>query len=108
MSARRGTTVLAPNAEADIEDILLYGRRQWGDAQADTYVEDIRAALRRLADFPFIGPARPDLFPGARSLSVGQHRIFYHVTGSTVRVVRILHARADAGSQLAAKDDELP
>ncbi len=40
MSARQ--LVIAPTAKTDIKDIYQYGLRQWGQAQTDSYLENIK------------------------------------------------------------------
>lgn len=49
---------------------------------------DVAEALR---DFPEIGPARPEIAPDARSLTVGNYLILYRVHRDTVEIVRVLH-----------------
>lgn len=99
MSARRLSVVLSPEAQIDFEGILVYGRREWGEDRANDYAATIYSAIQDLARFPYIGPARPHLFPGARCRVVEQHLVFYRVDGTTVTVVRILHGRMDIAKQ---------
>lgn len=104
MSARRLRVVLAPFAEADFEDILVYTRGQWGADQADKYAAILRAALEDLARFPEIGRTRDDLQPGVRSYLVQrQHYIVYRIQGDVIRVLRIAHVRTDPSNWLRRK-----
>ena len=70
--------------------------RQWGDQQWETYEAALLRALVALSEHPFLGRARDDLRPGARSFPVEQHLILYEVFEDMVRVARIIHGRMDA------------
>ena len=99
MSAHRSSLRLTRAADRDLLDILLYTRRNWGQAQEATYRSAITQALRTLRAFPESGQPRDDLFPGCRSIHVGQHVIYYHQPDPTTIVVqRILHSRQDASA----------
>ena len=99
MSAHRSSFRLTRAADRDLLDILLYTRRNWGQAQEATYRSAITQALRTLRAFPESGQPRDDLFPGCRSLQVGQHVIFYCQPDPTAVVVqRILHGRQDVSA----------
>jgi toxin ParE1/3/4 len=52
--------------------------------------------MRKLLDYPEMGPARDDLFPGCRSVRVEQHVVYYQVTATEIVVGRVLHFRQDA------------
>lgn len=88
-------------AQADPREILQYGRETGGEAQRDTYAALRDRAFALLADFPELGPARPDLFPGCRIHPVKQHVISYRIVERGIRVIRVLSARADAAALLA-------
>ena len=90
----------SPAAERDLIDIWLYTAERWDERQADLYLDQIAAALDRLRERPEIGTDSSDVRPGYRRLAVGSHRIYYRVSKQTVEVIRVLHARMDAPSQL--------
>jgi toxin ParE1/3/4 len=100
MSARRATVRLKPAARQDFRSILAYTGAQWGVAQRDIYRAEIEQALATLGTNPLIGQARDDLSPGLRSYPVEAHIIYYRISGSVVRVVRILHQKMDAARHL--------
>jgi toxin ParE1/3/4 len=103
MSARRPAIRLAPRSERDYQSILLYTRRTWGERQRAAYRDKIVQALRRLRDYPQLGQPRDDLFLGCRGLPVEQHVIFYHQPeANAIVVLRILHQRQDATSEIIA------
>ena len=76
MSARSLTIVLSARARTDIEDVVAYSRQHWGDEQAVSYAQTIRAALSTLADHPGLGRRRGDVAPALRSYPVGEHVIY--------------------------------
>ena len=41
-----------PLAEADLKDIWRYSFKNWGETQADDYLEKLEAGLQRLIDTP--------------------------------------------------------
>lgn len=103
MSARRLDVQLSRSALRDIDDILLYTRRTWGNRQRANYRAAIYQALTMLSQHPQAGRAREDRFPGCRSIQVEQHIIYFHQPrAGEIEVLRILHHRQDASP--AVKD----
>ncbi len=95
MSAHKTSVVLTPEAEADINDILLYTWQQWGEEQRDRYDAGLDRAINALADFAEMGVRMPRLFSGCRARPVERHVLYYRIMGDTIEVVRILHERTD-------------
>lgn len=87
--------VIAPAAKNDLKDIYQYGLRQWGQAQSDSYLESLKVHFWSLTEQPLIGIERPELLPGARSLAIESHTLFYRVATDTVEIIRVLHGRQD-------------
>ncbi len=85
--------VIAPAAKIDLKDIYQYGLRHWGQAQSDSYLENIKDQFWSLTEQPLMGIERPELLPGARSLPIESHTVFYRVTADTVEIIRVLHGR---------------
>lgn len=86
---------LSRRAQSDLQEISLYTLRQWGDAQAENYYQDILERLRLVAAEPLhpASRARGGLAPGCRVMTVGKHAIFYCVGPTQVEILRILHQR---------------
>lgn len=59
---------------------------------ADAFADRLDEAVTKLADYPELGPERPDLDPGLRILPVDSYVIFYRVGLGVVEIVRILHS----------------
>ncbi len=100
---------LAPEAEADIDDVLEWSVEQFGSAVRDGYEELINATIDLLLNDANLAGShdRPDLGHGVRSLHlmssrdhVGEdvrkiinprHFVIYRQVGDTIQVVRLLH-----------------
>jgi toxin ParE1/3/4 len=63
------------------------------------YLDAVKGALRRIADFPEVG-AVPAVRRPARSLGCQQHCIFYEVGGDRILILRILHKSMDVEHHL--------
>ena len=74
---------------------MAYSRQHWGDEQAVSYAQTIRAALSTLADHPGLGRRRDDVAPAMHSYPVGEHVIYYRATDEELRFRRIVHRRRD-------------
>ena len=92
--------ILAPEAQDDIEQILLYTLLTWGEAQQDAYATALERGLSLIGDNPEIGRSRSELYPGCRSYRVRQHIVYYAVSGEAINISRVLHVRMDAKRHL--------
>ncbi len=92
--------VKRPRAREDLKVIWRYSFTAWGEAQADKYLAEIVAGIARLKEHPELGKSRDDLRAGYRSLRINQHVVFYLVTPSVIRIVRVLHITMDPDSHL--------
>ncbi|WP_417480877.1 type II toxin-antitoxin system RelE/ParE family toxin [Maricaulis sp.] len=97
----KGRYFLSRAAERDLDRIWDYSADRWDQAQADSYLRRIQAAMAGLCDFPETGRAVDDISPGYRVLSVEAHCIFYRTSTDAVEIVRILHGRMDPQGQFA-------
>ena len=95
MSPRSRSIRFTPQARRDLHQILLYSRRTWGAQQKARYQAAIDHSLDLLVEYPMLGEACEDLFPGGRRHPVEQHIIFYRIQDGRIVVVGILHARQD-------------
>ena len=99
MSSRKPRLILAPEARADLRDVLLHTQQHWGRQQRATYRATLYRTFDELRRFPALGRTRSDYGGDVRSVPVGQHVVIYEATDSELRVVRILHARRDIGGE---------
>jgi toxin ParE1/3/4 len=85
---------LAPEVEAELDDIWLYLARNSNSIEiADRVIEAITEQFWLLASNPHIGRRRDaDLRPGLRSFPVGQYIIIYRIESGMVLVLHVVHA----------------
>jgi toxin ParE1/3/4 len=87
-------------AESDLVDIWLYSFREWGELQADAYIDEINAAVASLSSNPERGIRRDGARAGYRALFVNHHAIYYKLSSATVEIVRVLHEQMDPDRHL--------
>ncbi len=86
---------LTPAAQRDLSLIWDYTAERWDVVQAETYVNEIRAAIERVTEDPHRGRSCEEIRRGYRRYSIGSHLLFYFPHGDGVDVIRILHQRMD-------------
>ena len=87
---------LAPQAEADLEDIAFYIFLESGSLEiADRVIQSIAERFDLLEAHPRAGRARDDLRPGIRGLPVGEYVVLYSVEGADVAIVRVVRGSRD-------------
>ncbi len=91
---------LTPNATRDVRDITRVSESEWGEDQARIYLGKIYAACEHIGMFPEMGRRRDDIYRGLRATTMESHVIFYEIHADHVLVVRVLHQRMDARSEL--------
>ncbi len=96
------TFKLSPLARRQIEDIWLYTERNWGEAQADTYVNGLFDLLESLPKKKHLWRAVPhDALHGALCASYREHVIFFRQFPSlTLGVIAVLHQSRDIPNRL--------
>ena len=78
-------------ADRDLTDIYVYTFREYGERQADRYLDALRVCCNRLAENPGLARSADRLRPGYRRFEHASHVIFLTVTADGVRVIRVLH-----------------
>jgi toxin ParE1/3/4 len=91
--------LLSPLAERDLIGIWQYSLAQWGEAQADRYLDELEEGFHRLARNPELGASRENIRHGYRVLFIRSHAIYYKVT-SAIQIIRVLHVRTDANEHM--------
>jgi toxin ParE1/3/4 len=92
--------ILSPQAQRDLDDIWNYTLTQWGLEQATLYIRQIQAAIEAVAAMPTLGRRCDTIRPGYRRFPTGSHVLFFRLVPQGVDIVRILHSRMDAETQL--------
>lgn len=77
-------------AAADLDEIWLHVASESLTA-ADRLIDRIAARCQDLAEHSELGPARPEIAPDARMLVIDDYLVLYHIKGSNVQVVRVVH-----------------
>ncbi len=87
--------VLTPAARADLAEISDYISKDNPDA-ANRVLDELRAAMRKLAEMPEIGHFRRDLASEPlRFWPVYSYLIIYRPEARPLQVVRVLHGSRD-------------
>ena len=86
---------LTPAAQRDLSSIWDFTEDRWDVRQAERYVNEIRAAIERVADDPQRGHTCDEIRAGYRRYGIGSHVLFYVEGADGVSVIRILHQRMD-------------
>jgi toxin ParE1/3/4 len=88
---------VAPEAEADLDDIWWYIARGSGSVEiADRFTELLTGRFYLLANTPYIGRRRDDdPRPGLRSFPVRDYIILYRIDGDDVLILRVLRGSRD-------------
>jgi len=94
---------LAPEAEAELDDIWLYIARESGNMDIATrVVEKITEHFWLLARYPYLGrPRDVDLRPGLRSFPVDDYLIIHRIVEhDVVLILHVVHGSRDIVASL--------
>jgi len=80
-------------ASEDLRKIFIRSVKEWGLEVAEAYYDELTNGIASLSENPEIGFVRDDIKRGYRQLAVGKHHIFYRITESKIRIVRVLHEK---------------
>ena len=80
---------LSRAAENDLRGIWSKGLRDWGAAQADTYLRALDECFHLLGEYPNLGHRRDDIGSGYYSFPKGEHHIYYRREAEGLFVVRV-------------------
>ncbi|MGH2398054.1 MAG: type II toxin-antitoxin system RelE/ParE family toxin [bacterium] len=94
--------IVAPQAQADLDNILDYLTREAGEPAACRYGDSFRAAFAFLTEFPRAGAPRPNFGATMRIKMVWPYVIFYRYSADKdiVCLIRILHGRRNITTKL--------
>jgi toxin ParE1/3/4 len=93
--------VISPAAERDLEDIWLAIAKD-NPRVANRILRTVGTRIATLADYPRLGPRRPDIRPRARVLVERPYLILYEIRPDspnrdveTVEIIRVIDGRRD-------------
>lgn len=87
-------------AERDLLDIWLYTFNEWGERQADDYLNELDQAVQLLAEQPLMCRERFEFVPPVRIHRHAHHLVVYLVLDNGINVIRVLHESMDIDHQL--------
>ena len=93
--------ILAPQANVDLEEVLLYVAVESRPLAADRLESEFHALMQRLAEAPEIGHARTDLASGTlRFIALHKYMIVYLPDSRPVEIARVFHGARDIAALL--------
>ncbi|HJU39967.1 MAG TPA: type II toxin-antitoxin system RelE/ParE family toxin [Tahibacter sp.] len=92
--------LITNRAEADLLEIWNYIAED-NPSAANRQLRQIAASCERLAAYPGMSFARPDICAGVRSWPVGAYLVLHRHVDGVVEIVRVMHGARDT-------DDFLP
>ena len=84
---------LTPDAKSDLIDIRRYTIEQWGKAQSQKYLSELRQTIHLLAETPSLGKSRQDIGESVLSFPHVSHVIYYMLHEQQLVVFGVLHKR---------------
>jgi toxin ParE1/3/4 len=81
---------LSGEAENDLYQIWLFGLKQFGQEQADKYLDAFFDRFEQIARQPHLYPEVSYIRPGYRRSVCGIDSIFYRINDATVEIVRVI------------------
>lgn len=82
-------------AENDLINIWLYSYEEWGESQADDYLEQLNVGIQNLLLNPEIGMDCDFIREGYRRLQINRHLLFYRIKNTEIEIIRVLHESMD-------------
>ncbi len=94
--------VFHPAADAELDDILRYTRREWGAKQAKAYAAKLRRCVEAIAAGKRPFKDMSQIYPGMRMSRCEHHYVFCILRqDAPMLVLAILHERMDLMARLA-------
>ncbi len=87
-------------AEQDLINIWLYSFQQWGEEQANQYLNELGHAIELLGATPLMCTERQEFIPPVRIYHHARHLIIYVITEKAIEIIRVLHESMDINTQL--------
>lgn len=95
-----GVVYKRPLADQDLVSIWLYTWQDWGEAQADRYLDALERVMQTLAQYPKMGHERKEFTPAVRMHPHAHHLVVYQPEDDGITVIRVLHKNMDVESHL--------
>ncbi|MEA1888878.1 MAG: type II toxin-antitoxin system RelE/ParE family toxin [Pseudomonadota bacterium] len=82
---------LTPDAQEELIEIRRYTLDQWGKAQSQKYLSELRQTIKLLSETPTIGKKCDELGAGIFSFPHASHVIYYMLYEGHIVVFGVLH-----------------
>ena len=93
---------LLPEAEADLREVIRYTRKQWGDAQARTYLAKLKHCIECVVLGQGFAKDLTAIYPDLRMVHCEHHYIFcLPRADDPALVVAIFHEQMDLMTRVA-------
>lgn len=89
-----------PQSKSDLNDIGCYIAKD-NPRRAVSFIRELRAQCRKIAQAPKVYRPRPELGQGMRSCAHGHYVILFIEDEGIVLIVRVLHGAMDIEAQFA-------
>lgn len=86
---------LAPEAEADLDELWFYVASNASIEVADRLVDSVATRFFLLARYPRAGRQRDDILPGMRIFPIGDYVVLYRLEGNDVLIARVVRGSRD-------------
>ena len=99
---KRYQVIIETSSQEDIEISYRWGCRQWGVAQANKWLRELRGAIRKLSVLPESHPLAPEddeFAETIRQLIVGRYRVLFTIQGKKVHILHLRGAYFDEESE---------
>lgn len=96
---------LSESAKLDLIEIEQYSMENWGENAASKYMAILKNGFKALRSNSFLGMDRSSLKDGYRSLSFGQHIIFYKPRETEIYVLAVLHEKQSLVKNLEDREE---
>ena len=86
---------LSQRAAQDVDDIYVYGAREYGLPQAEKYHAGLARSFEFLAAYPRAERERKEFTPPVRIHAAGSHVVIYVIEGGDIFIIRVLGGAQD-------------
>jgi len=95
---------LTQDAQSDVIEIRRCTSKEWGDAQSQKYLSQLRKTLRLLTETPTLGKRRSEVGPNVLSFPHASHVIYYFAHRQSLVVFAVLHKRMVPLNHITERD----
>lgn len=81
---------LSPNAAVDVERIWLFGLEQWGETQADKYINELYQKFSYILANPYHYPVVDEISNKYHRCAFGRDSIYYRITNNDIEIMAII------------------